>query len=276
MFATIINDCRDDNARGRQNSRVAALLGITPSFVGVESDLEAGVQLIDILDATDGATGLILVNVAPRGGHTTKWPNGTPFAYFYYGETLIITTVDGYILSAVKKFGLVDEVQLLDTTSASEAMIKADFVSEPAGARIPKSQFRSFDFIPRVGAFILKGNTVPSEAYSLNEIPNLPPAVWHIDNFGNCKTTLTAADLHGASELNTRYGTLPHITQLRDVPDLQDALTVGSSGIGEHRFLELVRQRTPFAKVHDVNIDDDIFEDRSYYVSATKPEGNIE
>jgi hypothetical protein len=272
MFATIINDCRDDNARGRQNSRVAALLGITPSFVGVESDLEAGVQLIDILDATDGAKGLILVNVAPRGGHTTKWENGTPFAYFYYGETLIITTVDGYVLSAVKKFSLADEVKLLDTHAVCEAMVETGFITEAAGARIPKSQFRSFDFIPRVGASILKGTEVPSTSYSLDEVAKLPPAVWHIDNFGNCKTTLTTADLRGAPELATRFGTLPYIAQLRDVPDVQDAIITGSSGLDDRRFLELVRQRTPFAQVHSVKIDDDIFEDRSYYMSATKPE----
>lgn len=271
MFATIINDCRDDNVRGRQSSRVSALLDHSASYIGVESDLEAGVQLIDILDATDGAEGLVLVNVAPRGGHTTKWENGTPFAYFHYHKTLIVTTVDGFVLSAVKKLGLTKEVHLLDIHTATAAMIAAGFITADVGARIPTSQFRSFDFSPRVGAFILKGNEVPSEPYSLDQVPDLPPAVWCIDNFGNCKTTLFEADLAGQSDIKTRYGTLPYITQLRNVPDTHHAIIKGSSGIGETRWLELVCQRCPFADAHGVEIDDDIFEERSYFTAATKP-----
>lgn len=52
---------------------VFLLLDTGLSFIGVESDLEAGMQLVDVLDATEGRSGLVLVNVAPRGGHTTKW-----------------------------------------------------------------------------------------------------------------------------------------------------------------------------------------------------------
>ncbi|MCB9812335.1 hypothetical protein H6778_01600 [Candidatus Nomurabacteria bacterium] len=269
MFATIINDCRDDNARARQTSRLASLLSVNVSFIGVESDLEAGMQLIDILDATEGRPGVILVNVAPRGGHTTKWENGTPFAYFHYRETLVISTVDGFALAGVKKLGLISEVNLLDTHTASEAMQQAGFIVDDAAARIPNSQFRSFDFSPRVAAFLLDGHEVPHTTYSLNETPDLPPAVWHIDNFGNCKTTLTVSDLSGRTELTTRFGTLPLITHLRDVPDSTPAVTEGSSGLGDTRWLELVCQRCPFAKSHTVAIDDDIFTERSYLLTAT-------
>jgi len=272
MFITIINDCRDDNARARQTSRASNLLNTNVSFVGVQSDLEAGVQLLDMLDATEGAEGLILVNVAPRGGHTTKWENGTPFAYFYYQKTLIVTSVDGFALSAVKKLGLVDSVSLLDTHTATKAMEEAGFITSEAADRIPGSQFRSFDFIPRVGAFILSGHSAPNEPHSLDNIPDLPNAIWHIDNFGNCKTTLTPADLKDKKELTTRYGTLPYIEHLRDVPDTQEAVICGSSGLGDNRWLELVQQRTPFATTHSAKVDDDIFADRSYLTTATKPE----
>ena len=51
MFTTFINDCKDDNARARQTSRVGSLLKTNLSFIGVDSDLEAGMQLIDIIDA---------------------------------------------------------------------------------------------------------------------------------------------------------------------------------------------------------------------------------
>ncbi|MCA9354751.1 MAG: hypothetical protein KC877_04495 [Candidatus Kaiserbacteria bacterium] len=274
MFATIINDCRDTNARARQTSRLASLLGVNVSFVGVESDLEAGVQLIDILDATEGRPGVILVNVAPRGGHTTKWENGTPFAYFHYHDTLVLTTVDGFALSAVKSLGLATEVNLLDTHTAADAMLAAGFIDEDAASRIPITQFRSFDFTPRVAAFLFTGHEVPHTSYSLSEVPDLPPAVWHIDNFGNCKTTLTEKDLSDSTELTTRFGTLPYITQLRDVPDSKDAVITGSSGIKTHRWLELVCQRSPFATSHQVSIGDDIFEDKSYQTTATSLEND--
>lgn len=269
MFITIINDCRDDNARGRQESRLASLVPAATSFIGVQSDLEAGVQLIDTLDATEGRPGLILVNVAPRGGHTTKWENGTPFAYFKYQDTLIVSSVDGFVLSGVKKFELVTEVALLDTHSAAAAMTAAGFIDTAAAARIPTTQFRSFDFTPRVGAFLLGGGLLPSEPYALTNVPNLPAAVWHIDNFGNCKTTLTAADLAGGSELTTRFDVLPHIAQLRNLLDNQHGVITGSSGLGDIRFLELMAQRKSFAGAHKVNIGDDLFTENSHFHQAT-------
>jgi hypothetical protein len=269
MFATIINDCQDDNARGRQLSRLTSLLDTHTSFVGVQSDLQAGVQLIDILDATEGRRGLILINVAPRGGHTTKWENGTPFAFTWYKETLIVSSVDGFALSGLKQYLDYDHVSLLDIHTATDAMLRAGFINPETASRIPHSQFRSFDFTPRIGAFLMSQNDTPSTPYALADIPNLPKAIWHIDNFGNCKTTLTTKDLHNATELTTRFGTLPYIEHLRDVPDNQAAIITGSSGYGTHRFLELVCQRAPFAARYNAHIDDDIFTDHSYLVTAT-------
>jgi hypothetical protein len=268
MFTTIINDCKDDNARGRQESRIAALTGAPTAFIGVDSDLEAGMQLIDVLDATDGATGLVLVNVAPRGGHTRKWENGTPFAYFWYDETLVISSVDGYALSAVKALGLADEVALLDTHEVAAVMEKAGFIDAPAARRIPHTQFRSFDFTPRVGAFLLHDRTVPYETYSLSQVDNLPKAIWHIDNFGNCKTTLTRRDLKPGAIL-TRFGDVSFHEQLRDVPDNTPSFVQGSSGIEDERFLELVIQRGNFAVTNQAFIGDDIFENKSYFRKAT-------
>lgn len=270
MFATIINDCRDENARGRQESRLASLLPQAAlSFVGVDSDLEAGVQLIDILDATEGREGLVLVNVAPRGGHSTQWENGTPFGYFYYHRTLVIASVDGFTLSAVRALGLTESVELLDTHTGAAAMLAAGFIDSLAAEQLPGTQFRSFDFLPRIGAFLLPGNTAPTTTYSLSNTPDLPQAIWHIDNFGNCKTTLTATDLSGASALATRFGTLPYHEHLRDVPDGTAALVQGSSGLRQHRFLELVMQRKNFADAHRAHIGDDVFSDQNYFHTAT-------
>jgi len=269
MFTTIINDCRDDNARARQTSRIAALLGGNVSFIGVQSDIEASMQLIDILDATEGKRGLVLVNVAPRGGHTTKWENGTPFAYFWYKETLIVSSVDGYVLSAIKKLGLTDTISLVDTHTAAEAMLEQGFISEIAAKQIPTTQFRSFDFTPRVGAFLLHGHKLPTANYEMNAIPDLPAAIWHIDNFGNCKTTLTIADINPAEEITNRFETVNFIKQLRNVPDSKPALVQGSSGISDTRFLELVIQRRNFATHHNVQIGDAIFSEESYFTTAT-------
>ena len=267
MFTTIINDCKDDNARGRQECRVASLALGHVSFVGVESDLEAGMQLIDMLDATEGRKGLILVNVAPRGGHTRQWENGTPFGYFWYHETLVVASVDGFVLSAVKDLGLLSEVALLDTHTGSAAMAEAGFITPEAAARIPGTQFRSFDFIPRAGLFLLAGTTLPSTALPLESVPALPPAIWHIDNFGNCKTTLRPEAF--APNTVTRYATLPFIKQLKDVPDATGALTVGSSGIHDTRFVEAVIQRGNFARTHEAHIGDDLFTTTSHFRKAT-------
>jgi hypothetical protein len=270
MFATIINDCRDENARGRQESRLASLLPVSPTFIGVDSDLEAGVQLIDVLDATEGREGLVLVNVAPRGGHTSRWENGTPFAFLYYHRTLVITSVDGYALSAVQALGLSEEVSLLDTHTAAKAMLEAGFIDTIAATQLPTTQFRSFDFTPRVGAFLLSGGAVPTTPHPLTEIPALPHAIWHIDNFGNCKTTLTKDDLGGETALSTRFGTLPFVPHLRDVLDNTPAIVSGSSGLRDHRFLELVVQRGSFATTHDAHIGDDVISHLNYFHHATR------
>jgi len=270
MFVTIINDCRDENARGRQESRLASLLGLSPTFIGVDSDLEAGVELIDVLDATEGREGAIIVNVAPRGGHTTQWENGTPFGFFYYHRTLVITSVDGYALSAARALGLCEAVSLLDTHTAATAMEAAGFIDALAAAQLPVTQFRSFDFTPRAAAFLLSGHTLPSTPYSLEGSKPLPKAIWHIDNFGNCKTTLTAADLEGSGALATRFGTLPVVPQLRDVPDHTAAITVGSSGLRDRRFLELVIQRGSFAERYEAHLGDDVMTAQNYFHHATK------
>ncbi|USN87385.1 MAG: hypothetical protein H6779_03135 [Candidatus Nomurabacteria bacterium] len=270
MFTVIINDCRDDNARARQTSRVGSLASTNISFIGVDSDLEAGMQLIDVLDATTGREGLVLVNVAPRGDHASKWENGTPFAYFWYKKTLVITSVDGFALSAVKKLNLTNQINLLDIHETTEAMLKANFITEAEAKRIPYSQFRSFDFTPRAGVFMMQGNHLPSASFDLDDVPDLPRAVWAIDNFGNCKTTLTPEDIDTNKETQTRYGSLPYFEKLRDLSDGETALVRGSSGLDDTRFLAVITQRRSFAKNNNVMIGDDVFEDKSYFRQATE------
>ncbi len=270
MFTTIINDSRDDNARGRQESRAGSFYDTAVSFIGVDSDLEAGMQLIDILDATAGHEGLILVNVAPRGGHTVKWENGTPFAYFWHEKTLVISSLDGYAFSGVKKLGVINEVNVLDIHESVKIMQDTGFITAEEAERVPHSQFRSFDFTPRAGAFMIQGNNLPGEIYDLDQVPDLPPAIWNIDSFGNSKTTVLPTDIRTDGQTLTRYGELPYYEKLRDVPDHQTALVRGSSGLNDTRFIEVLTQRKDFAKHHNAKIGYDIFSEKSYFKKATE------
>lgn len=270
MFTTFINDCRDDNARSRQESRVGALLKTSLSFIGVDSDLEASMHLLDILDATGGQEGVILVNVAHRGDHKKHFENGTPFAYFWYHKTLVVSSIDGYALSAVKRLGLVSEVNLLDIHESSELMFKNGFINETTAKYIPTSQFRSFDFIPRVGVYMIQGNHLPSTPFSLSAVPDLPPAIWHIDNFGNAKTTLTPDMIKTDTKTQTRYGELTYYPNLHRVPSRETALVLGSSGLNNLRFVEVLSQNQNFARHTNAKIGDDIFRDKSYFRTATE------
>jgi hypothetical protein len=270
MFTTIINDCQDDNARGRQESRIASLLQTSTSFIGVQSDLEAGLHLLDVLDATEGRPGIVLLNVAPRGGHAIRWENGTPFAYFWYHDTLVIGSVDGYTFAGAKRVGVLPpELHLLDTHTASTTMYQHGFISEQAMNHIPYTQFRSFDFTPRVAAFVWHGHHIPTTSFATDTVPTLPPAIWHIDSFGNAKTTLLPEDIDVTDTTETRFGDLHYIEQLRDVPDAGHALVSGSSGVHDARFVELVAQRGNFSAKAHARIGDDVFIDTNHAQSAT-------
>ena len=78
----------------------------------------------------------------------------------------------------------------------------------------------------------------------LETIPDAPRAIWWVDNFGNCKTTLLADELplKETAAISEKIGALQRFPRLKDVPDDTAALIEGSSGIGPKRFLEIVVQ----------------------------------
>ncbi len=244
MFVTIINDCQDDNAAARQLTRAAHLFGVTPSFVGVESykELQAAGNLIDMLDAAEAGEGVIMVNVAPRHGHAKQWPNGTPFCYFYVGKTLIVSTIDGLTLSLVKKLKLATAVRHIDLEATTEHMVRDGELNEKQRGHIVKTQFRSFDYLPRVAHYLWDYDEKLGEEIPFTRLADASPAVWWVDNFGNCKTTLLAEEFAHQEYIATQHGQLRLYPQLKDVPDKEAAFVVGSSGFGEHRFLEIVVQ----------------------------------
>lgn len=244
MTITIINDCSDQNAQARQITRAAALLNGAVSFVSVANDLEAAGNLIDALDAGQGSSGAVLVNVAPRNGAAKKWENGTPFGYFWYKETLVLSTVDGLALSLVKKFNLTQEISVLDVADTVEVMIQKGAIDQALAVHIAHTQFRSYEFLPRVAALLLNHGQVNSKRLAIADIVDAPYTVWWVDNFGNCKTTLLADEvkINDDGTVSTQVGNVPYFARLKDVPDGTCALVQGSSGLGQDRFLEIVLQ----------------------------------
>ncbi len=245
MNITIINDCRDPNAVGRQIARTASLFGTsTVSFIGVSNDLEAAGNLIDILDSLENRPGVILVNVAPRNGRAKKWPNGTPFGYFWYENILVVASIDGLTLSLVKKLGLIDVVHVLDIPKSLDRLIENKIIPRGLRGSITDSQFRSYDFLPRIASFLVQNKDIESTELRINEIPDVHQAIWWVDNFGNCKTTILSDETiyKPGQPVKTNLGCLHYVKKLKDVPDQEPALIVGSSGIKNRRFLEIVIQ----------------------------------
>lgn len=247
MFITIINDCADANAMGRQMTRATSLFGVTPAFVPIAgtlndaAQLEASGNLVDILDAAGTGEGVVLVNVAPRNGAEKAWGNGTPFGYFRVGNVLVVTTLSGLTLALPHKLGLVANLQVLDLEATVERMADAGALTDEERERVPRTQFRSLHFLPRVAHFMHTGGTPTATTYE-NPIAHTVPRVWTIDNFGNAKTSLTGAELGDQTELETNWGTLPIVPSLKDVEEGTIAVTLGSSGYGNTRFAEIAQQ----------------------------------
>jgi hypothetical protein len=241
-----ISDCNDDNVKARYGARIQSCIknAGTITFVGVESDLEASGNLVDVLDGLGGLEAIIFVNVAPRGTMKTKWPNGTPFGYLQYNNAHIFTTIDGYMLSLLQKIhGAPLTVAMYDIPSVVPYLTNDAALQE----YIVKSQFRSFDFLPRVAGYVLSGENVPTTPFT--DTPQAPSAVWWIDNFGNAKTTITSSEANFTEqevvkvEVNKTIQELPFYERLKDIPFGETAIYIGSSGFGTTRFLEITKQK---------------------------------
>ncbi len=248
MHLTLINDCSCENALGRQVARAALLTDASVYPIGVSAydSLAAGGNLIDALDAHEGRMSGVLVNVAPRHGEGKQWENGTPFCYFVHGSTVVVATVGGYTLSLVRKLGIVEKVSVVDIHSVLKKMAWEHIIDQEQLAAVSETQFRSYDFAPRLLSYLLHGNEAPATLATFDDLGvSLPPhAVWHIDNFGNVKTTLLPDEVgfaHGKRILLST-GEFMCYEHLSDVPDGEAGIIVGSSGIGPHRFLEIVVQ----------------------------------
>lgn len=274
MFCTIINDCLDANAVGRQGTRVASLLGVSPTFVGVggvltyenefdAAEIQAAGCLIDVLDAAEGREGLVLVNVANRHAKGKRWPNGTPFGYFWYGKTLVVSSIDGMVLSLAKKMGVTDQINVMDVGEVMQFLAQQQHVTSEVAEHVAQTQFRSFDFTPRVGPYLLEHEEVPHEVVLFEQadfLVDVPKGVWFVDNFGNVKTTILPEEIGFADGkvVKTKLGEVKCYARLKDVPNKETALIVGSSGIGDKRFVELVVQGVSAAEQYGLRVGDNI------------------
>lgn len=241
MQITIISDCKDDNARGRQQSRYQALLGDSNQvFIGASTDLQAQGELIDAIDARKGEPAIIVVNVAPRG-NKEKYPNGIPFCFHKLGDMVIIGTPNCFPLA--KKLGMFGKTFQTDILE-----VCSKFLPEAEAKRIAESQFRSFEYLPYLAKWIKEGKEIPCVEMDIEDFGD-ENFVWGIDCFGNCKTTAT-----DKMSLNN-YANLPYFERLTDVPkNKEPALTKGSSGYADNRFFEIVIQRESASNLLDLKV----------------------
>jgi hypothetical protein len=251
MYITVINDCQSENEVARQETRLVSLFSNPVTFVGLNSNLddiatfEAAGTLIDVLDAAEDREGIILLNSAPRGEQQKDGNNGTAFCYFHYKHTLVISTLRGLSLSLAKKFNVTQSLCVVDPKAVCRKAFEAGMISKELADYIPVSQFRSFDFTPRLAYWLHTGMELPFTRMDINEVDTMPDCVWYVDAFGNCKTSLLPSDVAAqpGSRVNTNLGEFMFYPRLIDIPKGETAIYIGSSGIEGVRMLELATQK---------------------------------
>ena len=103
----------------------------------------------------------------------------------------------------------------------------------------------------------MNGIDIP-QTHALSDFLPAPLAVWYIDNFGNCKTTAWAEDVHhkAGKAISTSWGEIMCYDRLKDVPNGEPGIIVGSSGYRDKRFIEIVVQGKSAAKRFGIRVGD--------------------
>jgi len=244
----VITDCCDENARLRQVARYGAYFPRSNIFfAGASSDIEAAFLLVDTLDALDGSPGVIMVNVAPRHGVAKKHANGTPFGMIQVGEATVFASVDGNTLRLIKQLKPDLSLCIYDIPEVVPHLTEDVELQQ----KIISTQFRSFEFLPRVAkAVMMDGRSLPGNQVSLADHcgENSLDVVAFVDCFGNLKTTILPEDLNFECgqfvklEVGATVEDVMCYSRLKDIPNDELGLTIGSSGLGKHRFMELMVQ----------------------------------
>lgn len=262
MFFTIISDCSDANESARQQTRVNSLFGCPANILslGAYSDIQAAGNLIDVLDAGEGKEGIVLVNVAPRFGHGKKWSNGVPFGYFSYKQTTIISVASNEALFLANKLGLIDNLKVTEISEVVDILIENELLEEGKKDYLVDTQFRSYEYAPKLAKLIFEKIDFPVKEFSPENTDYGENIVWFIDSFGNCKTSLLESDLavDETGFVTTKFGRIKFYPKLKDLPDHELGVYLGSSGIGDKRFVEISIQGGNAADKLGINIGDSV------------------
>jgi hypothetical protein len=154
----------------------------------------------------------------------------------------VVSTYEGHCLALARDFGIVNEVELVDVPTVTAAAVAWGDLSAAEAEKINNTQFRSLEFLPLVAYWLWQGKPVPSQKRSLVELPGVKGQVWLVDNFDDVKTTLLPKGVdfkQGKSVTLANGETAICYRRLADVPKGVTALTIGSSGYGRHRLLEV-------------------------------------
>lgn len=257
----VLNDCRDEDARLRQIARYAANFpGSNISFAGVSNSSEAAFLIVSFIDALDGNPGVVMSNVAPRNGRAKKHANGTPFGLVRVGNCYIFASIDGDTLRILNKLRPGLTLYVYDIPTVVPYLTDDVDLQQ----KIINTQFRSLEFLPRVAkAVLLEGKTLPSTPVLLSDHCGNDDLgmVAFIDCFGNLKTTLLPEDVGFVPgewvslEVGGKFARKFKCYQcLKDIPDGEIGLTIGSSGLDQHRFLEIMCQGESASKRLDVKV----------------------
>lgn len=254
---SIITDCADPNARARQELAYNQLFD-NPSltFLGVDTatskapELEVAGNLVDQLDVLsrfgsgDRDSGIV-AQVAQRGSEIKlQHDNGPAFCFFEHKNTLVAATLNNCLVFA-RDEGLVRDVEVVDIPTVVEAAVQDGRLTREEAETIANTQFRSLEFLPLLMRWVKDNRNVPSKTVTLTEdvLPPAKPVIWHIDNFGNGKSNMhpEAIGFEDGMEVELACGKLAVChTRLADVRTGEAALTVGSSGYGKRKWLEVV------------------------------------
>ncbi|MES2930475.1 MAG: SAM hydroxide adenosyltransferase [Patescibacteria group bacterium] len=234
-------DCKDPNALTRLTARLSTLFADSSIYsVGIDSDIGASGCILDTLDALriGKSPHIIIGNLAPRQDKSHK--NGAPFYIGRIDQTIIVATKTCFTL--LSKFNLIKNIEETDV-----ATVCRKFLPREEANRIANSQFRSFEYVPRLARWAYEGKKFPTIASAV--VPLGDNQIWWIDNFGNAKTTITEKEIKAAVKNGSvslriagKTHSFPFYQKLSDVPKGKKAVIIGSSGYKDTRFAEIVIQ----------------------------------
>lgn len=251
---TLITDCRDGDARSRQNTNyVRAGIPLT-GFLGISHKLTAAGAIATHIALLEGEPGIVIGNAAPRGdADAPKRSNGSPFGYLEHEGTLIVSTVDCPGLTLLPRLGFGDTVNVIDIPAIAATLFPDN---EERQHRAIRTQFRSLHVLPFLVAYLWEHSKIKSTPELISPLQG--EFIYFVDAFGNCKTTLTDQSFQGET-LVVSNQEIPRYRRLSDVPIGKLGLVTGSSGPFGNEFLEIVLNGKSAAEKLGIKTGDQLY-----------------